>query len=205
MSNIFFDFDGTIINSQNRLYKLFCELCPENTFSFNEYWNIKRNYITQKEFLKKYFMYSDDKIEIFRKNYLEKVEEPDRMKEDYPVKGIEKIFQELVKKYILYLVTNRQNFDLTINELHQFGWLKYFKEVLVTRQKTTKLELILQKVPVASADIFIGDTGDDIKTAKALGIISVAVTWGVLNGEVLCSYTPDYLISEVDELSFLNL
>ena len=58
MANLFFDFDGTIVDSKVRLYKLFCELCIDNKFSFNDYWELKRESLTQAEILKKYFNYS---------------------------------------------------------------------------------------------------------------------------------------------------
>ena len=86
MVRFFCDFDGTLIDSQKRLYDLFCELCPESKMSYNEYWKIKRNRITQKDFLRKYFKYDDAKISLFHKLWLQKVEEKKRIESDIPVK-----------------------------------------------------------------------------------------------------------------------
>jgi len=45
MSNlrqVFFDLDGTLPDSRERLYRLFCELVPESRLSFDKYWALKR-------------------------------------------------------------------------------------------------------------------------------------------------------------------
>lgn len=205
MANIFFDLDGTIVNSQGRLYQIFCELCPENKFSYDEYWEIKRTRVTQKEFLQKYFAYSDDKIADFHKKYLAKVEENKYINTDFKVKGIEAVLRKLCQRNCLYVVTNRQNTDKTIAQIDALGWNGLFKKVLVTNQKTTKAELIESEVGVSAEDIFISDSGEDIKTAKKLGIKSVAVTWGILNRDILAAYQPDMIFDEVDDFDRLEI
>ena len=49
--NIFFDLDGTLLDVRARLYNLFIELAPETLCSLDEYWEIKRNGISQASFL----------------------------------------------------------------------------------------------------------------------------------------------------------
>ncbi len=48
--------------------------------------------------------------------------------------------------------------------------------------------------------LFVGDSDVDIKTAKASGIKSVAVTWGLRSLEQLKSQEPDYIINKPMEL-----
>ena len=201
MVNIFFDFDGTLINSQHRLYNLFIEFCPECKMTYEEYWEIKRQRINQKDFLKKYFSYSDERCGEVHRLWLEKVEEPERLKQDFLNEGIEEELKNLYKKYNLYIVTNRQSKELTIKETETLGIKKYFKEILVTEQKKTKEELIRENIKFSSEDILIGDTGEDIKCAKALGIKSAAVGWGILNEKILKEYKPDCLIYNMEEVT----
>lgn len=198
MNNIFFDFDGTLVNSQVRLYNLFCSLCPECEFSYEEYWDIKRNHITQYDFLKDYCHYDDAKIESFRKKWFESVEDDTRMSEDFLVEGMLDVIEKLFKKYNLYLITHRQKEELVIQELTTFGINNFFKRILVTKQKISKSELIKQHVSVSANDFVIGDTGEDIKTAQELGIKSIATTWGVMNKSVLEKYKPDLIVDTVD-------
>lgn len=205
MHNIFFDFDGTLVNSQIRLYNLFCVLCPENKFSYQEYWDIKRNHITQNEFLKNYYHYDDEKIEIFRKKWFEMVEDESRMCEDLLVDGIFDIIKKLSPKYNLYLITHRQNEDFVSRQLKTFNIERFFKKILVTKQKIRKLDLIKQHVVVSKNDFIIGDTGEDIKTAQELKIKSIAVTWGVMNKEFLKKYKPDFIVDNVDDFYTMGI
>lgn len=205
MAKIFFDLDGTIINSQWRLYQLFCELCPENRFSYKEYWSIKRSHMPQKLFLEKYFNYSEKQIDAFSKAYLKRVEDSDLMATDRPVDGIEEVLQSLFQKHTLYVVTNRQDYEKTVREIDRFRWQKFFEHVWVTEQKISKADLIIRHTKVSPKDIFISDTGDDIKNAQYLGIHSVAVTWGVLDKSVLRQYNPDMTIEMVKDLKKIEV
>ena len=101
MAKIFFDLDGTLINSEHRIYNLFVELCPECKMSYEAYWKIKRQRITQKDFLKKYFDYTDDMCAQFHQKWLQKIEEPERLREDFLVEGIECVLKDFSKKEIL--------------------------------------------------------------------------------------------------------
>jgi phosphoglycolate phosphatase-like HAD superfamily hydrolase len=201
MVNIFFDFDGTLVNSQGRLYELFIELCPECKMNYDEYWTIKRTRITQADFLKKYFAYTDEQTAAFHKSWLQKVEEPERIDCDVKVVGADNELQKLAEEHTLYLVTNRQSKMKVLEQVHKFGWQDLFADILVTQQKQSKKELIEKAVNVTNQDALVSDTGEDIKTAKALGIKSVAVAWGVLNKQVLSEYKPDMILENVSEIS----
>lgn len=206
MGNIFFDFDGTLVNSQHRLYNLFVELCPECKMTYDEYWNIKRQRINQKDFLKKYFGYGDEKCIAFHQKWLEKVEEPERLKQDFLVDGIREVLNDLSKSNSLYLTTCRQSRELTLEEVNNLGIYNCFTDFIITEQKKTKVQLIKEKVKCISSDVLIGDTGEDIKAAHELGIKSIAVSWGVLNKDILSEYNPDFIaerIEDFDKCSFL--
>lgn len=155
MVALFFDLDGAIHNSQKRLYTLFCELCPENTFSYEEYWNIKRQRITQKQMLQEYYNYDDKQIAIFKTSLLEKVEEEEHMTHDTPVEEIESILEKLYTRHTLYIVTHRQDEIKTLQQIHFLGWNKFFKKIFVTQQKTTKQQLIIENVSITPYDVFI--------------------------------------------------
>ena len=202
MTKFFFDMDGTIVNSQGRLYELFCELCPENIFSYEEYWEIKRKHVTQKEFLQKYFHYSEEKIDNFHKIWLDKVEEEKRvLTYDFPVNGMSDILKKLAEKHRLFLLTNRQSYEIAVRQMEQFGWLGFFDDLFITQQRDSKQELIRKsKIVIEKSDFFIGDTGEDIKTAKEFGAKSVAVTWGVLDSKVLEKYEPDLIVGNPRQL-----
>ena len=100
---LFFDLDGTLIDSLPRMFRLFCEMCPECTFSRGEYADVKRRRMTQAQLLKNYFHYDDVRIAAFHKKWLEKIEEPERMLEDRPFPGITELLTELSCGRDLYI------------------------------------------------------------------------------------------------------
>ena len=195
--NIFFDLDGTLIDSKKRQYQLFSELAPESVFSFNDYWTIKRKRISQRELLLRYFNYSENKIEEFKNSWMKKIEDVERLKLDTPFPGVENLLNILSTSKSLYIVTARQSYDFVEVQLKEYGWLGYFDKILVTKQKESKASLVLRNTSVYPDNLFVGDTGEDILAGKKLGIKTVAVSSGVLNKQVLKTYSPDYLVSNV--------
>lgn len=84
----------------------------------------------------------------------------------------------------------------------QLSWLgltPYFKEVLVTENKQTKTD-ILKQFSLTSDDILVGDTGHDIQTGKSVSLKTVAVSYGFLSEDVLKTYQPDRLFSNLSIL-----
>jgi phosphoglycolate phosphatase len=70
--NIFFDLDGTIFDSKERLYRLFQELVPQSNLTFEEYWSLKRNKIGHKTIIANYF--KDIDFIQFEKKWMELIE-----------------------------------------------------------------------------------------------------------------------------------
>ncbi|QYM97238.1 HAD family hydrolase [Dickeya ananatis] len=200
LMNIFFDFDGTLIDSKLRQYELFCKLVPESHFSYEEYWDIKRNRINQEKLLVDFFSYKPEQLHYIKKTWMDEIENPDNIEKDTPFDGVEQLLSQLSKKCDLYLVTARQSTDVVKHQVDKFGWSSFFEKLLVTNQIHTKVDLIRESVNYNSTDIFVGDTGEDIKTGKLLGIKTIAVTYGILNNKVLSEYNPDHLVDSIDGL-----
>lgn len=203
--NIFFDFDGTLIDCSARLYNLFIELVPESNFTFDEYWRIKRERVNQQKLLMGTFNYSEDEVREFKIKWLSKVEEIERLKSDLPFQYSEILLKRLYDKYNLYIVTNRQSKQLVIEQIKSYGWSSFLQKILVTEQLQTKEELIKKHCQISSKDYLIADTGEDIISGKKLGIKTIAVTSGFLNKKILEEYKPDLIISGIGEIYENNL
>ncbi|WP_419655304.1 putative HAD-superfamily hydrolase [Desulfosarcina variabilis str. Montpellier] len=195
--NIFFDLDGTLVDCKYRLYNLFQELVPQSNFSFNDYCKIKSNKIDQKKLLQKYFNYSNDEVVSFKKNWLNNIEDESRLKQDKLLFSFK--LSKFSNRHDLFVVTNRQYKDRAIKQLENLGIAKYFKKILVTEQKMSKLDLIKANVIYSSRDIIVGDTGEDLITGKELNIKTVAVLTGILKKEILMEYNPDLLVKDIKE------
>lgn len=198
--NIFFDLDGTLIDVKVRLYNLFVELAPQNQFSLDKYWEIKRNRVDQANLLSKYFGYSESQIVEFKKMWLSKIEDKERLMLDIPFPKSGLLLRKLSKNNCLYIVTNRQHKDLAIEQVNSYGWTVYIKEILVTMQKTSKLFLIKENVKTTKDDVFIGDTGEDMLTGQKLGAKTIGVASGFLNKNILSEYNPNLIVDNIEEI-----
>ena len=193
---LFFDFDGTLLDSKLRLYKLFQELVPQSSFSYNQYWDLKRNKVNHATILKDYFNINN--AQPFLNGWHSRIESIEYLDYDVPHPGVSEYLANLKENnYNLVLVTARQDVESVNYQLTKFGWLDIFNKVLVTKQKLSKAELMRPLVVNNKSDYIIGDTGQDIIAGKELGIFTVAVINGFLSEEVLIEYNPDILLKSV--------
>lgn len=198
--NIFFDFDGTLIDSRQRLYQLFQHLIPQSQMTFEDYWSLKRNKINHETILKEYFDFKKTDFDSFEKNWMELIEDEEWIRLDQPFEGVTNFLTNLKEhNFSLFLITARQHRIIAIRQLESLNWKDIFDQVLITEQKTEKINLIK---PLIAADIqgwMIGDTGNDIVTGKLLGQRTVAVLTGFQNKEILTAYHPDLIIQKVTD------
>ncbi len=198
---IFFDFDGTLIDSRMRLYQLFQHLVPSSTFTFDQYWALKRDKINHAQILKNYLSFGNEEIKHFEIEWLEQIEQDQWLQYDKPLEGVHAFLESLAfLKVELFLVTARQSKAAVVRQLKNFQWASLFEEVLVTEQRTDKAQLMLPYV-TSKEDWMIGDTGADVQEGKKVGIKTAAVLTGFRTQEVLESYQPDMILTDVTKFS----
>ena len=201
MKRVFFDFDGTLIDSRRRLYELFKSMVPESNFSFDEYWLLKRSGFSHSYILGKEYKYHHDQIKQFTLDWMHLIEDEKWIKYDTDYEGVTEHLDFLTKKKNkLYLTTNRQKKDIVLKQVEQLKWTHFFEEILVTEQTTTKYNIIKPYVLNKNECYLVADTGKDIEEGKQLGIHTIAVTSGFLNKETLEQYKPDVIIDDVTKL-----
>ncbi|RBQ03557.1 HAD family hydrolase [Pedobacter miscanthi] len=202
--NIFFDLDGTLLDSRYRLYYLFQDLVPESSLSFESYWNYKMNKVSHKELLNNEFGYGEKAFKFFEENWMQKIESPEWLVFDKPFVGVLEFLKSLKANHKIYVVTARQFRDVAIQQLNNLGFSEVFDDIFVTGQKKEKYELIKESIITSSSDWLIGDTGKDIQTGKLLGMRTVGVLSGFLNEKRLREYNPDLIVENVNCLNFNN-
>lgn len=201
MGKIIFDLDGTLIDSRQRLFKLFSFLVPHSTLSYEEYWLIKGKGIGHKELLKNKFDFEDSDILFFHEKWMKFIEDDDYLKMDQPFPFATQTLINLKQKgFDLVLLTARQYSNKVEQQLINFNWLNIFSDILVTRQLYSKKELLIKSSHHKEAKMMIGDTGYDIATANDLNILSVGVLTGFHSLETLKKYNPKIILKSIDEI-----
>lgn len=203
--NIFFDLDGTLIDSRQRLYQLFQHLVPQSNLSFDAYWEMKRNKIGHGEILRQYFYYTEDSIKDFQEKWMKRIELPEWLEKDIPFDGVSNFLKKVSQSHTLYIVTARQFREEVIKQVKKFGWSDYFKGILVTEQKVEKFDLIKTVENISEEDWLVTDTGKDINTGKKLGIRTAGVLSGFLNRDSLLEYKPDIILPIILDFKYKEL
>lgn len=204
MRTIFFDLDGTLIDSRPRLYKLFIDLLPGINLSFSEYWDLKRLQVGHEKIILDHKDETKLTFGEFNKIWMTKIEEKEYLQLDTPFPGVDEILEQLKKnENRIVIVTSRQFTELAEWQIDQWGWKEYIDDIIVTEQISEKSDLIRQRYKnLQPSDIIIGDTGKDIEVGHQLGIISIAVLSGFRNQESLEKYKPDYIFRTVPDIDF---
>jgi len=197
---IFFDLDGTLFDSRERLYQLFSYLVPENTFSFDAYWKIKREQKGHDYILKEYYNYSQKAIIDFEQKWLSEIEQPQWLQFDKPFIWVDDFLKYLHPNYHLYILTSRQSEKAVIAQLSQYTWSNLLTDVLVTKQQFDKSDLIASFLMDKRKSWMVGDTGKDIQTGQKIGIKTAGVLTGFRNLESLQKYNPDVIVESANEL-----
>ena len=199
-----FDLDGTLIDSSERMYRLFCDLIPACSLTKNEYWNYKRNKINHKKLIE--MLYPQVSFEEFNDRWMPLIEEKKYldMDENYPdtlgvLSGLKG------NGNALYLLTARQSKKSLIEELQRLGLLDFFNDVITTEGRQSKEDVLIEFARnnqdiLNSENTFISDMGKDIQLGNKLGFYTVAISHGFMSEEKLKEYSPKRVIKGLSEL-----
>lgn len=117
------------------------------------------------------------------------------------------VLAKLPAENILVIVSSSDSEDIRFI-LRRFHLTDYFRDVFGSDVHFSKKEKILQalaKYGIAKEQAcYIGDTTGDIKEARAVGVKTIAVTWGWHSRALLAASHPDYLIDRPEELLALS-
>ena len=201
----YIDFDGTLSDCTQRIYKLFAELAADKNLSYEQYWNLRRQGNRQVLMLTKLYGYDKEKTAEFKKNWLEQIEQTRWLNEDEPIKGAAELLQYLAENsWNRVLLTNRQSEQHLMQQLQAYGWQAEFEKVLVTKQRCSKLQLLKnfekESDLIPKEMIYIGDSIEDIRTAQEQRIPVIAVRSNLERWDEILQYQPDYSVQTLGEM-----
>jgi len=189
---LFLDLDGTVIDSRERLHRLFGDLTQSDAIGFAEYWTLKRSMRSNAWILGNRLGYESTKINAFTAHWMDAIEAPEYLALDSPFPHTPSALTSLAERGDLTLVTARQNEASTVDQIARMGLSSYFSRIIVTRQARSKAEA-LRGLSVAARDVFVGDTGSDILAAREVGAVAVGVLSGFRDRASLEHYRADGL------------
>ena len=199
---IIFDFDGTISNSVDIVYRVYEKLSMEygfKHFTHEEIHELKMLSIHER--LKKH------KVSIFQ---LPKLARKTRkivselIEETYPFDGMKELLSLLKEKgFIVSIVSSnsRKNIESFIrnHELIDFDHI-YGKASFFGKERLIKKLLKKEK---HTRSIYVGDELRDIVSAKEVPIDIISVIWGFDDITLLEAESPTYIAHSVEELKDL--
>ena len=197
---IIIDFDGTILDSRERLYFLFYTLVPECELYIDDYWDLKRAKVSHKQILSERYGYTDKKIASFQSAWMDLIEEENWLNKDVLFPGVIEHLQVLGKVADLFLLTARQRPEMVDYQLNRTGLKGFFTGIYVTGGKLRKDDVVAGLL-FTNDDWMIGDTGHDVEVGKRLGIRTASVTNGFLSKESLLPYGPDLILDRFTDFN----
>jgi phosphoglycolate phosphatase-like HAD superfamily hydrolase len=188
MSNIIFDWDGTIARpdvakeASTRRFKTLGENIDQKWLSQalknNDHYAVNKKLITQ------YTGITDDDelttimTDIFRFHYTAVIKE---WGDKALYNGMQQVIERLAKKHRLVMASTLRQ-DLLEYSLINLGMDKYFEKVYANTPdlKYSKEQLVkMAKKHLGKADFMIGDKEEDILAGKSVKAKTIYVTWGV--------------------------
>lgn len=202
---IFFDLDGTLISPKKRycaIHKFLCKIIDVTPVSCNEYWELKRNKVTENEILIQCGA-KEKNIEVALKARSEMLEDKNYLLYDTLFEGVIEILEYLYKDFILVLVTYRRQRRELEEQLKNIKIINYFDKVLSTTpviqpKYMGKVNLIEHNYGGSLDGIYFGDTEVDILAGKHLNLTTVAYMNGIRKMNFLKKINPDFSINSWD-------
>ena len=203
--NIIWDLDGTILDVKTRyyaIYKNFLEKRNKKPLSIHKYWKLMRAKIYPGDLLER----SDFRNSLTEyKSDLSKYRECwDFLKMDKLQINAYELLNSFQKNHTQYLLTLRTNRKTLIKQLKYLKIYNFFETVL--NAKNIEVENFRNKVVIikkADLDkengILIGDTPTEVKCAKELGWVSVIISEGIANENLIKASRPTYFLKSLKE------
>ena len=201
--NIVFDFDGTIIDASERLYRLFQDLVPRSALSKEAYWALKRNKINHNMIIRQ--LYPDVNYDLFYTKWMKQIETEEYLSYDKNYPDTVDVLNCVFRRHTLILLTARQSKEKLAWELNGMGINHFFYKILCTEGKVGKKQKLEEaifsgEISNEKSDLFVSDVGKDLLIGKEKGYKTIAITHGFMCFEKLMEYEPDYIINELKDL-----
>jgi len=206
MAQIFIDLDGTLLINQKRFESILLDISQLKQSEIEDFIEYKKLGLSNIQILSQHFGYDKYSLEEFKSKWLEKIEEKQFLTKDSLVRGAKDWLRHTSKNTELILCTARRNRDNLIWQLNYFEIANVFKRIVVTYGNPIKHTFISElALEISDKSWFIGDSVEDIKSGKLLGIKTCAVLTGYTLLQEVEKYSPDLILKDITHFDISNL
>jgi phosphoglycolate phosphatase len=203
---MFFDLDGTLIDTSERHYKVYKDILGlhrvSTVLSKREFWEQKRMGRTTVGLLPKNSPRT--LIKSFDEEWFERIERLEYLRYDKLLPQSLDVLSALKERNELILVTLRHNKETLFWELDSFGLTNYFTKILVgsplLRDKASLIKEYL-KTSRGKNGLIIGDSEIDVHAGNEIGMLTIVVTYGIRSKDFLSKLKPRLFLDNLCEIS----
>lgn len=127
-----------------------------------------------------------------------------------PYDGIPAMLKELKKRGVKLAVLSNKPHEQTRSVVAEifgdgiFDWVQGQQEAIPRKPSPDGVYYVLEHLGVKPDEaVYIGDSDVDMKTGKAAGLLTVGVSWGFRDREILAKNGADKIIDHAEELESL--
>jgi phosphoglycolate phosphatase len=198
-----FDLDGTLLDVSARHHHVYSTVCVSlggEPLARAAYWHFKRQRTPLPEILAQSGL-DDSKVAAFEAQFSELIEVPDSLGFDVLFPETIPVLTRLAATYRCGLVSLRSSTTALRAQLAVFALTPFFEIIEIAAAGPDpafqKARLIRKTVPDDDPAVVIGDTEADVAAANALGYLSIAVSSGIRDRDVLEQDSPSYLVDTI--------
>jgi phosphoglycolate phosphatase len=198
-----FDLDGTLLDVSARHHNVYSTVCSSlggQPLDRAAYWQLKRQRTSLAAILAQSGL-SDAELTAFETGFAERIEQPDSLGFDVLFPETIPVLTRLATTYRCTLVSLRRSATALRAQLAVFALTPFFDAIQTAAPGADpafeKARLIRKTVPADDPAIVIGDTEADVVAANALGYLSIAVSSGIRDPDLLARDHPGYLVDGI--------
>ncbi|MEN8688055.1 MAG: HAD hydrolase-like protein [Desulfuromonadales bacterium] len=206
---IYFDFDGTLVDVQNKYYAVYSSYVSRFAGTFLdrcEFWKLKRTRSGDAQILYQSGL-GHQPVSLFRDYIRDQIETSRYLQEDQLFPEVEHVLGQLCMQHRCRIISARRNKRIFLEQIEQLGVRKYFDQVLVAptqgsggQELKAKASAMKSSLDSHTEMIIVGDTEEDIISGQQLNMKTVAVTSGLRDRPYLETLSPDHILASVTEL-----
>ena len=210
---LYLDLDGTLLDDAARHYATYVEILSQPDMRGvpipeKEYWGLRREGKPVKDILKRSRLLPM-KFKTFGEKFEARLETPEMLSMDTVREGVVTALGKLYTKTPICLVTQRRNHEELENQLAQLELTKYFAAVVSGAPKAGrrpdpnlranhKADLVRKRYRILPTEaMYIGDTENDVKCARALRFEVWLVEGGHRTKELQVKAEPDRIVADL--------